>query len=267
MKFQLPESAQQSRLVYVVDVTPELATQWLKQNFFNRRMNEEMIERYRRDMVTGRWVLTHQGIAFDQYGILVDGQKRLEAVRRSGKTVRMTVFVHQSIANHEAIDCGKPRTNLDVIRLEHRDSRISSKHISTLRAFLAGRNCVRLNISSKVIDEEYQRHYSAIHFAVNQMDVAYTNRIDDATVRGVVARAYYYVNETKLQNFCRWLGLPNGQPPIIKELADWLVKLPDHKENTRREIYKRMEYSILAFAREKEIVTIPFASKELFSLN
>ena len=265
--FQLPETARQTRLAYVVDVTPELAAQWLKRNYFNRKMNEEMIDRYQRDMLAGRWVLTHQGLAFDRNGLLVDGQKRLEAVRRSGKTIRMLVFVDQSIANHEAIDSGKPRTNLDVIRLEKRDSRITSKHLSTLRAMLAGRTCSRLNISSKEIDARYEYYHPAVQFAVDQLDSAYSRQIDDPTVRGVIARAYYSVNESKLKTFCSWLCAPYGQPEIIKELADWLVKLPDHKESTRREIYKRTEYSLLAFVREREFVSIPFASKELFSLN
>jgi len=265
--FQLPESAQQSRLAYTVDVTPELAETWLKRNNFNRKMNEEMVERYRRDILAGRWALTHQGIAFDRNGLLVDGQKRLEAIRRSGKTVRMFVFMHQSIAHHEAIDCGKPRTNLDVIRLEERDSRITTKHLSTMRAMLAGRLCSRLNISSKEIDARYRHHYSAVQFAIDQLDPAYSRQIDDPTVRGVIARAYYNVNETKLKSFCGWLCAPYNQPAIIKELADWLLKLTDHREPTRREIYKRMEYSLLAYACEREYVSIPFAPRELFSLN
>lgn len=265
--FQLPTSAQQSRLAYTVDITPELAAQWLQRNFFNRKMNEEMVERYCRDMIAGRWVMTHQGLAFDRNGILVDGQKRLEAIRRSGKTIRMLVFVQQSIANHEAIDCGKVRSNLDVIRLEQRDSRITTKHLSTMRAMLAGRLCTRLNISSKEIDVKYQHFYPAVQFALDQLAPAYSRQIDDPTVRGVVARAYYNVNEAKLKSFCGWLCAPYGQPAIIKELADWLVKLPDHRENTRREIYKRTEYSLLAFACDREFVSIPFASKELFSLN
>jgi len=265
--FQIPKSAQQSQLVYTVDVTPQLAEAWLKRNFFNRKINEETVERLRRAILAGHWRLTHQGIAFDRYGVLVDGQQRLEAVRRSGKTVKMMIFIDQTLANHEAIDCGKMRTNLDVIRLEQRDSRITTKHLSTLRAMLAGRQCSRLNLSSKEINVQYRHHYSAVQFAVDQLDPAWSRRIDDPTVRGVIARAYYNVNETKLTTFCAWLCTPHKQPAIIKELADWLAKLPDRREATRQEIYKRTEYSLLAYAREREFVSIPFAAKELFSLN
>ena len=266
-KFHLPETAQLSTQTYVVDVTPQLAATWLVRNYFNRKISEEMVERFKRAMLAGDWRLTHQGIAFDRYGLLVDGQNRLEAVRQSGKTVKMHVFVGQTIANHETIDCGKPRSNLDVIRLEQRDSRITTKHLSTLRAMLAGRLCQRLNLSSKEIDIKYEHHYVPIQFAIDQLTPAYSRQINDPTVRGVVARAYYHVNEAKLKAFCGWLCTPHNQPAIIKELADWLIKLPDHRESTRREIYKRMEYSLLAFACEREFVSIPFAARELFGLS
>lgn len=265
--FSLPETALESKSAYTVDVTPALAEEWLKQNYFNRKINGETVERLCRAMLAGHWRLTHQGIAFDRYGALVDGQQRLEAVRRSGQTIKMLVFIDQSIGNHEAIDCGKIRTHLDVIRLEQRDSRITTKHLSTLRAMLAGRLCTRLSLSSKELNAKYRQHYSAVQYAVDQLAPAYARQIDDPTVRGVIARAYYFVNETRLKTFCARLCTPYNQPAIIRELADRLVKLPDRREATRREIYKRTEYSLLAFAREREFVSIPFVAKELFSLS
>jgi len=110
--FQLPKTAQPSTQTYVVDVTPQLAEQWLLRNYFNRKVSEEMVERFQRAMLAGDWRLTHQGIAFDRHGLVLDGQNRLEAVRRSGKTIRMHVFVDQTISHHEAIDRVKPAPTL-----------------------------------------------------------------------------------------------------------------------------------------------------------
>jgi len=264
--FQIPETAQLSQLAYTVDVTPQLAATWLKRNYFNRKIHEETVQRLCRAMESGHWRLIHQGIAFDKYGVLVDGQQRLEAVRRSGQTVKMFVFVDQTLANHEAIDCGKIRTHLDSIRLEQRDSQISTKHLSTLRAMLAGQCCMRLNLSAKELNAKYRQYYTALQFAVEQLASAYSRQIDDPTVRGVIARAYYSINTSKLQSFCSWLCEPYNQPAIIKELGDWLVRLPNHREATRREIYKRTEYSLMAYVRDREFVCIPFVAKELFGL-
>lgn len=60
-------------------VTPEKASEYLAQNKNNRRINSRHVELLMRDMKAGNWRLTHQGIAFDEYGNLLDGQHRLMA--------------------------------------------------------------------------------------------------------------------------------------------------------------------------------------------
>ena len=40
-----------------------------------------------RDMKAGHWRLTHQGIAFDPAGVLIDGQHRLWAIVESDTTL------------------------------------------------------------------------------------------------------------------------------------------------------------------------------------
>ena len=64
----------------IMDVTPELACRWLEANTQNRVVNPAHVDRLVRDMKAGRWYLTHQGIAFDTHGLLVDGQHRLWAI-------------------------------------------------------------------------------------------------------------------------------------------------------------------------------------------
>jgi hypothetical protein len=75
-----------------IEVTPELAARWLKNNFRNRSVREDVVSAYARDMANGRWVYTHQGIAFNDRDELIDGQHRLHAVILSGlAAVRMMV--------------------------------------------------------------------------------------------------------------------------------------------------------------------------------
>lgn len=75
-----------------VDVTPDLAEKWLLKNTHNRKLYETVVDSYALDMKRGNWILNHQGICFDEDGVLLDGQHRLEAIKRSGKTVTMFVF-------------------------------------------------------------------------------------------------------------------------------------------------------------------------------
>ena len=73
-------------------ITPEIATDILENhNPRNRRVSEPTVEAYASDMKQGRWVLNHQGIAFDEEGNLIDGQHRLWAIVFANVSVEMMV--------------------------------------------------------------------------------------------------------------------------------------------------------------------------------
>ena len=59
---------------------------------------------------SGHWILTHQGIAFNGTGKLLDGQHRLEAIKRAGVPVKCHVTTGLSDHAFAAIDVGKVRT-------------------------------------------------------------------------------------------------------------------------------------------------------------
>lgn len=64
----------------LVSVTPSLAREWLKKNTKNRPIRPSHVETLRQALVRGEQVTTHQGIAFDTEGELIDGQHRLAAI-------------------------------------------------------------------------------------------------------------------------------------------------------------------------------------------
>ena len=73
-------------------VTPEMARRWLDSNTrSNRRPSAKTVDAYAREMAAGRWLVTHQGIAFNQAGELVDGQHRLLAIIEADVNVLMMV--------------------------------------------------------------------------------------------------------------------------------------------------------------------------------
>jgi len=76
----------------VMNINPITAERFLRKNIINRPLYEATIEKYALDMKRGRWALNHQGICFDEEGNLFDGQHRLRAIIRSGKTVKMLVI-------------------------------------------------------------------------------------------------------------------------------------------------------------------------------
>lgn len=64
----------------VVYVTMSTAKKWLATNTHNRNVSQSRVDTYATDMLADKWHLTHQGIAFDTEGVLMDGQHRLLAV-------------------------------------------------------------------------------------------------------------------------------------------------------------------------------------------
>ena len=64
-------------------VTPTMAEDMLKDNTENRTLRPKHVDRLVKDMREDRFLTTHQGIAFDERGKLIDGQHRLHAIRNS----------------------------------------------------------------------------------------------------------------------------------------------------------------------------------------
>lgn len=100
----------------VIDVTPALAEKWLKSNDKEQRhLREGVVDTYASDMRLGRWKLTHQPIAFNEAGVLVDGQHRLHAVIASGCTIRFVVAAAMGLSVHDPIDRGAKRSIADLL--------------------------------------------------------------------------------------------------------------------------------------------------------
>jgi hypothetical protein len=75
----------------VETITPEKATEYLNTINRQRPLRLKTAKSYAEDMGAGHWLLTHQGIAFDDRGCLIDGQHRLRAVILAGKPVEFMV--------------------------------------------------------------------------------------------------------------------------------------------------------------------------------
>jgi hypothetical protein len=107
-------------------VTPEMAAWWLaKNNLENRALRASTSDAFARDMLAGNWLLTHQGIAFNDKAVLIDGQTRLDGIVKSGVGIWLAVwrgFQAKTPAGKrtmDAIDTGVPRSLADHLVLQH----------------------------------------------------------------------------------------------------------------------------------------------------
>lgn len=95
-------------------ITPELAAGWLEQNTTDNRVVRTAWVNLLADAIRkGQWRLTHQGIAFDTKGQLVDGQHRLWAIIEAGTAVDMAVTTGVEPKAFTVFDIGAKRTLAD----------------------------------------------------------------------------------------------------------------------------------------------------------
>lgn len=86
---QLEEHAEVRAAMCVI--TPKQAADLLLRNTHNRKVSERCVERYAQEMAMEEWLPTAAGVGIDSNGVLTDGQHRLKAVIKSGKTVNMLI--------------------------------------------------------------------------------------------------------------------------------------------------------------------------------
>lgn len=94
-------------------ITPEMAAEYLTRNKTNRILRERDVNSIARDIVNGNFKLTHQGIAFDSEGNLIDGQHRLTACVKAGVPIYIRVTRGTEFKNAAYVDIGIKRTLQD----------------------------------------------------------------------------------------------------------------------------------------------------------
>lgn len=105
----------------VVRVTPEMAADWLENRNLesNRRLSEQIALKYASEITDGRWMVTHQGIAFDREGFLIDGQHRLRAIVLADQAVELFVVPNCDAKTFAVLDSGFKRTAAHLVHAPH----------------------------------------------------------------------------------------------------------------------------------------------------
>jgi len=106
----------------VMEITPELAADWLARPSENRPINSRKVRAYVAAMERGEWSLNGEAIKRDPHGRLVDGQHRCIAVVESGVTIRSLVVAGVETDAFDSMDSGLPRSASDVLRIHGYDS-------------------------------------------------------------------------------------------------------------------------------------------------
>ncbi|MYS09549.1 hypothetical protein GTW71_28925 [Streptomyces sp. SID6041] len=103
-------------------ITPEMADLWLRHcnPSSNRVLSDTFYERYAKAMANGEWKTTHQGIAFDKKGMLLDGQHRLMGIKISRVAIEMLVIPNCDAETFDVLDAGNRRQAAQLLKVPHR---------------------------------------------------------------------------------------------------------------------------------------------------
>jgi hypothetical protein len=100
-----------------VDVTPEVATEWLASMGVNRKLSLSNAEAIALAMTEGNWHNDGTPIRFNENGQMIDGQHRCTAIVETGKTQRLFVVRNVPQEAMTTLDTGKTRSRSDVLSI------------------------------------------------------------------------------------------------------------------------------------------------------
>lgn len=121
-----------------IAVDPAAASAWLKKNRDNRPIRPSTIDMLTQKILSGQWVVTHQGVAFSKRGRLIDGQHRLMAIAAAGRptTISVTWGLAEDAFDH--VDTGNIRTAADMFSRRRPDAKYRALMAATAAHMMRG---------------------------------------------------------------------------------------------------------------------------------
>lgn len=251
-----------------LDISPSLAGKYLEHNINNRPISSRYIDGLVQVMKAGKFDISHQGIAFDVDGNLVDGQHRLTAVMKSGVTIPMFVTTNLPKKSLLSIDSGYKRTYLQNKLLLGVDMHPAIP--AAARAMLTSDLYKRHSIPNTTLDDIVHKHQEALNFAVNAFfSESCEPALRVATMLAVVARAYYTADLNRLKQFVKILvtGVTANQEDLAAiRLRDYRLLNAVSGLTERWDLYKKAESALNSFLMKKTINRLDSAKEELFPI-
>jgi hypothetical protein len=249
-------------------ITPEIAASYLATSLGNRDIQEAWVAKLAAEIKSGEYTITHQGVAFDKDGHLVDGHHRLLAIIRAGVPAHMLVARGVPPESFRNIDNNRPRSHWDALKLDGRDGSLT--HVAVARMMLCdfgGRG--RRDPHRSELFAFYDKHHAAIDFAIQGPRDA--SSFCNAPVRAPIARAWYTADRERLRQFRDQLstGMIAGEADsaiaILRNAFIASRASPRNREG-RWIAYAKTESALKAFLDHRPLKLLREASAELFPI-
>jgi hypothetical protein len=251
----------------MIDVTPEMAKEWLKSNNSNRNLGVNLVARYKKDMIDGKWSMTHQGIAFYDDGQLADGQHRLKAVVESGCTIPFLVTFGIEKTSGADIDGHRARNTVDAIKIGGLADWIGKDEVSIINFMFrqSGTKSSPHQIAEKCKEFKYQLNLASRAFCTK------VRNISSAPIMAAVVKASANgVSDNDLLNFCKVLttGIPREELDIaalrLREMLIQNAHIMHGSASGRVEQHMKAQRAIKAFVNREKISKLMTPSEEIY---
>lgn len=169
-------------------------------------------------MRCGHWLLTHQGVAFDCDGHLIDGHHTLWAVLMSGVTIDLMVTRNLRREAIRVIDTGKSRSLQDRLTLERTWGTVTRAEAACLRRLVRGG---ARTMKRSPMDEhlDWRRHAKHVRFAIGVTD-GLGRGLKIAALRAAIARAHNLADPEALQRFAWEIKNGSGLVESLRGKSD-----------------------------------------------
>jgi hypothetical protein len=259
----------------IVEVTPEIAEKWLRKNNNNRAIRTSAVNRFAQDMIRGDWTLSHQGIAFDKKGNLLDGQHRLRALIAAfnmglSQPVKMNVSYDvppEAIIN---MDTNLTRTLVDVAHFS--GHHIQTRHAGIARVMQTRGETINIPVSRLDRLEFLKRHADLIEKACNMLPSGndkLRRQLVRAPVVAAFARALSVYDEKRMEKFANVLlsGMPKTDiDEVVILLRNALLKVVGSGFKAGREQYMKTERALKHYFEGTCPEKLFEATEELFPM-
>lgn len=251
-----------------IELCQETANQVLARcaNPDNRKLSELGISACGADAKNGRWYLTHQGLAFDRTGRLIDGHHRTTMVARSGITIPTLVFFNLDTAALKAIDIGRMRTMMQVAKMM--GMQFTQRTINVVRWMLP--EAQTKTYSPEQMELLHEVLGDSIPFVCQWMNRK-VKGVTSAAVLGAFGTAYFHEEQERLIEFARVLttGDPEGCSDYSGALSLYrkLRSRDYHSGSLRTEAFHLTQAAIHRFCRREKVQNLaPMFKSNLYQL-
>lgn len=247
-------------------ITPAVARKYLEKNIDNNRhISERTVAVYANDMKNRNWRITHQGIAFNTDGKLVDGQHRLRAVIKADTPVKMMVTRGLETESMRNIDQNRPRTSADSLKIAgFVDPVITNRRQLSFIRFLNSHKLhgtQKLTVDEIIAFHQINEDVCKLNWKLCSKDATAPAPVMVACVCAVLNGVSVAACEAFLRTVANNIIDPAYNCKAALDFAQWKTKLARQGATERGDMCFRCENAIHMFVTGKTRVLSPFAER------